>query len=461
MIAEIDHKAPGQRAVLVIGLAFAAAYVGALMWLMSSGSYTFWAALLIAPILVVVSMPALARQARREGDPQLFRLLLAGLILKLAASVARYWVDFVYYIRADAGGYYNKGLSLAEQFRHLDFHLSLHSYVGTAFTNLASGAVLGFSGPTRLGGFLVFSWLGFWGLFLFYRAYVIAVPEGRRRQYALLVFFMPTLLFWPSEIGKEAWMMLSLGVAAFGAATTLSGKTWRGLITAGLGLWMAATLRPHMAAMMGLALAVGFLLKKPRPELRQLAPVIKVLGLLVVSLVAVVLVRRTATFLTHSGVNLNDGLTVALNQVSARTAGGGSDFVPSVLSSPIRAPLDIVTVLFRPLLFDANSPATLASAVEGTFLLLLTLVRLRWITAAVKSVRRQPYVAVAVAYTVMFVLAFSVFANLGTLVRERSQLLPLYFILLTVPPPVRQNAEIDLDQALTAWSSRCPHPHIS
>jgi hypothetical protein len=437
VIAELDRGTPSQNAVLVIGLAFAAAYVGALMWLISTGSYNFWAALLIAPILVAVSLPALARQARREGDRQLFRLLLAGLILKLGASVVRYWVDFVYYHRADAGGYYTNGLALAEQFRHWDFHLNFHSYVGTRFTNLVSGAVLGFTGPTKMGGFLVFSWLGFWGLFLFYRAYVIAVPEGRRRQYALLVFFMPTLLFWPSEIGKEAWMTLSLGVAAFGVASTLSGKTWRGLVTAGLGLWMAATLRPHMAAMMGLALAAGFLLKKPRPEFRQLAPVMKVLGLLVVSLLALVLVRRTATFLTHSGVDFNDGLIVALNKVSARTAGGGSDFVPSVLSSPIRAPLDIVTVLFRPLLFDANSPATLASGVEGTFLLLLTLIRFRWIAAAARSVRRQPYVAVAVVYTLMFVLAFSVFANLGTLVRERSQLLPLYFVLLTVPSAAR------------------------
>src|SRR2546422_11220641 len=106
MIAELDREAPGQRAVFVIGLAFAAAYVGAVRWLMSSGSYNFWAALLTAPILVAVSLPALARQARREGDGQLFRLLLAGLILKLAASAVRYWVDFVYYPRADAGGYY-------------------------------------------------------------------------------------------------------------------------------------------------------------------------------------------------------------------------------------------------------------------------------------------------------------------------------------------------------------------
>jgi hypothetical protein len=440
MIGELDRQAAGQRAVLVIGLSFAAAYVGALMWLMSSSTYNFWGALLIAPILVAVSLPVLARQARREGDPQLFRLLLAGLILKLAASVVRYWVDFVYYRRADAGGYYRHGIALAEQLWHGDVHLSLHAYLGTRFTNLLSGAVLGVTGPTKMGGFLVFSWLGFWGLFLFYRAYVLAVPEGRRRQYALLVFFMPTLLFWPSEIGKEAWMMLSLGVGAFGVATALSGATWRGLLTAGLGLWMAATLRPHMAAMMGLALGAGFLVQKPREELRQLAPLVKGLGLVIVGLLAVGLVGRTTAFLRNSGVNLNDGLTRALNQVSERTAGGGSGFEPSILSNPLRAPLDIVTVLFRPLAFDGNSPPMLAAGVEGTFLLLLSLFRLRWIGAAFKSARRQPYVAFALAYTAMFILAFSVFANLGTLVRERSQLLPLYFVLLTVPPRAKSAA---------------------
>jgi hypothetical protein len=34
----------------------------------------------------------------------------------------------------------------------------------------------------------------------------------------------------------------------------------------------------------------------------------------------------------------------------------------------------------------------------------------------------------------ILVAAFSVFANYGILVRQRSQLLPMFFIFLTVPP---------------------------
>ena len=78
-------------------------------------------------------------------------------------------------------------------------------------------------------GFLVFSWLGFLGLFWFYRAFQLAVPEGRSHTYARFVFFLPSLLFWPSSIGKEAWMMCTLGPAAFWAAKLLAGiGRWRG-----------------------------------------------------------------------------------------------------------------------------------------------------------------------------------------------------------------------------------------
>ena len=441
MIVEQKRQVLSQRGILVAGLILTGLYVAGLMWLATFGSYNTSVALLIAPVLVALSLPVLAREARREGDRTLFWILVAALVIKLAASLSRYWVDFVYYHgSADAAGYYGKGLALADQFRGGVLHLNLHSYAGSStFTYIVSAAVLAIIGPSKLGGFLVFSWIGFWGLYFFYRAFVVAVPEGRRRQYAALTFFMPTLLFWPSEIGKEAWMMLALGLAAYGAASALTKNPWRGLLAAALGLWFASLVRPHMAAMLGLAIAVGFLVRKPKSELRQLAPVVKAAGLVVVGILAFLLVRKASAFLAHAGVTVSGGLTQAVDQLVSRTGGGGSGFEPSILTNPVRAPLDIITVLYRPLLFEANSITSLAAALETTFLLVLTVVRLGWIGAAVRSVRRQPYVAVAIAYTIMFLVAFSVFANYGTLVRERSQLLPLFFVLLCVPPRRRRS----------------------
>ena len=47
------------------------------------------------------------------------------------------------------------------------------------------------------------------------------MPEGRARTYGWLVFFFPSLLYWPSSIGKEAWICFGLGLASYGVALIL------------------------------------------------------------------------------------------------------------------------------------------------------------------------------------------------------------------------------------------------
>lgn len=53
-----------------------------------------------------------------------------------------------------------------------------------------------------------------------------------------------------------------------------------------------------------------------------------------------------------------------------------------------------------------------------------------------RSVRRQSYVAFALVFTGLFVFAFSGFANFGLLVRQRAQVMPLFLVLLAVPPTI-------------------------
>ena len=218
---------------LIVGLGSIAAYVSITLILIDTTSFDVWGAVLLVPILIGLSVPVLRRQAIRESDPATFRLLFLALIVKLAGAVARYYVAFsVYGGAADAARYHRAGVELAGGFRHLDF-AGMHLRTGTSFIENITGLVYALIGPSKIGGFLVFfSWLGFWGLFLFYRAFTIAVPVGRRRSYALLVFFLPSLVFWPSSIGKEAWMMFSLGIAVYGVAKILTYATWSGTSTA-------------------------------------------------------------------------------------------------------------------------------------------------------------------------------------------------------------------------------------
>ena len=55
--------------------------------------------------------------------------------------------------------------------------------------------------------------MAFAGCWLFYRAFQIAVPDGDHYRYAKLIFLWPSLLYWPSSIGKDSWMLLTIAIA--------------------------------------------------------------------------------------------------------------------------------------------------------------------------------------------------------------------------------------------------------
>ncbi len=431
------YEAPASpSAVVVIGLALIGAYVSALLILVDRTSFDVWGAVLLMPILVALTVPALWRQAIREADPGTFRLLLLALVVKLAGAVARYYVAFsVYGGAADATRYHSAGVGFAPLFRRLDFS-GVHLVAGTSFIETVTGIVYALVGPSKMGGFVFFSWLGFWGLFLFYRAFTLAVPMGRRRSYAYLLFFLPSLVFWPSSIGKEAWMMFSLGIAAYGVARILTRGVWRGFIYCAGGLWLAGMVRPHIAALVGVSLAAAIVTRKGRIEWRELTPVIKGASIVAVAIVAAVLVVHTDRFLQKSGIDTNQGVSSTLTDVQDRTSEGGASFAPSILDSPVRAPLATITVLFRPFVFEAHNFQSILAAIEGTALLAFCLIRPRWGWAAMRSLRQQPYVVFCLVFTLLFIVGFSSFANFGLLARERVQLYPLFLVLFSIPPAV-------------------------
>jgi hypothetical protein len=435
--------------LLVAGLVGTIVVVGGILALLSSGTAET-SAVVIGLLLVVISAPILARRARLEGDRVLFWILLFALILKLAGAMVRYYVAFdVYGGVADAAGYDGHGARIAENLRAGVFDTGLTDLTDTNFIRLVTGIVYTFIGRSIQGGFLVFSWLGFWGLYWFYRAFKLAVPEGRAGTYGKLVLFMPSLLFWPSSIGKEAWMVFALGLAAFGVAQVMARRGWKGFAVVGLGLWLAALVRPHVAAIVAVSLLAAYLIRPARREGNRLLLAGKVTAILILAVGSFVLVRNTDRFLRESGIGTKN-VVAAIQGTFARSSVGRSQFQPSVAQSPERLPIATATVLFRPVITEAHNAQAFAAALEGTFLLVLTVVRIPWILSALRSVRRQPYVAFAIVYSGAFIVAFSGIANFGLLARQRVQLLPLYLVLLAIPPPRRDDHRRDEDRAVMA-----------
>jgi hypothetical protein len=424
-------------APLAAALAVAVVLVS-LAYGMNHTSYKIWGGVWVAPVLLGLSLPVANRAARRDGD-DIGRIVLAAAAVKvLAAPVLRYWMAFgLYGGSTDAIDYHTAGVVLAPLFRQ-GIYSDLGKVSGTRFVQILTGQVYALTGPTLLGGFMIFSWLSFLGMYLFYRAFRTAYPDGDGRRYALLVFFFPTLLFWPSSMGKEAFMILTLGAAALGAAQLLSGR-FRGVVWLALGVWGAAIVRPHMALIIGAGLAVaaplGVLAGSADSHRRlrgRLGGVVLVVAMLLAGPTLIGVAEKFFGLQSLNTVTAQD----VLDETTRRSGETGSTFTAISPGTPVGFALSGMTVLFRPFPFEVRNVQAMLTSLEGLSLLALCGLSLRRLARLPLTLLRRPYVAFAVVYTCAFIYAFSSVVNFGILARERSQLLPMLFVVLCIPRPV-------------------------
>jgi hypothetical protein len=424
-----DAARPFGATAIGCGLLFL--YLGGLAWSWEHVSYDVWGALLLTPFLMALVVPMGRVAARHEDDDGMVRLVVAAFALKLAMSLVRYAVAFeVYGGTADAGAYHSAGRALAQLFRTGDFSTNGAALTGTGFIRVLTGAVYTVTGPTKLGGFLVFSWLGFIGLWLFYRAFRIAVPGGAHRRYALLVLFLPSTLYWSSSIGKDAWMSFTLGIAAYGAARMLVHRP-RGAIIFTIGTALGAIVRPHVALMLFLAVSVAYFLR--RPTTRSVAgPVMKVVAVLALVVLGSLLLNRVEDQLGVEDLQ-QGGVDQALSIATERSDEGGSSFEPVAVTDPARYLWAVATVLFRPFPHEAGNAQSLLAALEGLFVLGLLLINVGNVLRLLGRLRQWSFGVVALVYTLVFCYAFASISNFGILTRQRVQVLPFLLVLVCLP----------------------------
>ena len=418
------------RWVTVGALTLASAYAVTTVWALASLTYDIAGGLVIAPVLVALSLPVLRRVAAADRQVSISLLVLA-LMLKLASSLVRYAQAFLLYDgNADASRYHDAGAGIAAALRAGLAWKAVGPFPGTATLEAVTGYVYLVTGTSVLIGFLVFSWLGFWGLLLFHRAYAVAFPDGETRRYALLVLFLPSLLFWPSSIGKESLMTLGLGLGAYGAARLFARRPG-GVLCLAAGLGLASLIRPHMAAMLFAGVFVGYLARPLRPG-SAFGPLLKAFGVAIMVVVGLVLVAQAEKFF---GVDGKDGRTVGsvIDSTVQQTSQGGSEFEATPVTNPLQLPMAIVSVLLRPFPWEANNLQALVAAMESTGLAYVVWRSRDRLRRLPSLLRTQPYVAFVVTYSLLFVVAFSSFANFGILTRQRVQVFPFVLVLLALP----------------------------
>jgi hypothetical protein len=449
-------------------IAGAFAYLVVLGVAMQRLSYDIWGALVIVPIIVLASWPLIG-WAFRDELAGLRPYAWVGLVAKLAGAVLAYQVRFAALGEGfDAGRYHREGQLLAGAVRdgRSSWLAALPSSDGTEFIDEFTGLVYTIFGSSRLGGFMLFAWLGYWGWVFFVKAAAVAVPGLALRRYTLAVFLFPSLMYWGSEIGKEAYMGLCLGLSAYGVALVVSdsGRRRAGLAFAALGLIGAARVRPHFAAIWAGAAVVALLMRfvldaTRRDESGRRGLPASSLFLAVLAVIGfVVIASATLEFLPDAAEEedapVTDQLTAIFESVEDRTDQGGSSFDPVRVSGPQDWPYAAYRTLTRPIITEARSFAELLPAVEMTALLFVGVLSWRRLANAPKLILTTPYLMFAALCLITFGVAFASFSNLGLLVRQRTLVIPFLLLFLCTPPIGKRAVQAETDGIENRYRSR-------
>jgi hypothetical protein len=378
----------------------------------------------------VIGMALIARTMRTPADAAwLVPVVVVAYLAKIVVSVGRYVVAEVIYETGDAFRYHAAGIELVHVWRSLEVPaLSIGTRTVEGITGLLYVPYV----PTIIGGFFIFATVAFLGQLLFYAAFRRSVNPRQLPWYAAAVFFLPAIVYWPSSIGKESLMFLFIGLSAYGASGLLYDFRLRWAVVFATGVTGCAVIRPHVALMIVVALALALVISRSGSATGNAwRKGLAVLAIGVVLVVAGNYATRWFGLDLTSGTEVIAGAENVIAEVERRTTSGGSSVDGGSVSNPLEFPAGALKVLFRPLPYEAHNTQALVSSLESTLILLLVLWRIGPMVRSSWRIRRDPYLLFAALFTLGFIVAFSSFNNLGNMARQRSQVMP-FFIALVV-----------------------------
>ncbi len=385
-----------------------------------------------AAIVLVIAfgfllISAVGRTMRREADESwLPRWVVLGFLAKIAGTFARYYMVLFLYGAGDSLRYYSTAVRLAEQWREGQIPaLTGDGSLGTQVVEAATGGLFAIATPSLLGGFVIFAIISYLGQLGLYAAFRRWAQPHQLKPYAFLVFFLPTYAFWPSSIGKDALIVLALGIGAYSVARLLENFELRWVLPVGLSLLGLGLVRIHIAALVAIALVGAVIVSKLRIGAGFLArgrKFITFAGAAAAVVLAITLIPDIV------GLELSSAGDIVpfTDEITRRTSEDGTVASGNPVRSIVDVPEAVTLVLFRPFVFEATEVQHLLAAAETTLVLLLTIWKLPAMIRNWRQWRRNGYLVFCTLYVLGFAVAFSVVRNLGIIARQRGQVLAFF-----------------------------------
>jgi len=393
-------------------------------------SYNDLAFLGLSAVVLLLTLAWAGRS--RSGFPP--RLLFAAVVLRIIGSFVRYELIYLYYRGlGDAVRYFQDGLSIARDIwafqvspLSLQFWVSNGHWWGTDFLIRLSAVAVAIVGPSLRAEAVLFSLAAFVGLYLIALALRDSQPRPDSHvRCAAWLWLWPSLWFWPSSVGKEAVLMLAVGLVAYGYTGRGKGIRWF-FFLAGLGL--AFCIRPHVTAVLAMsAVAAHWMSTWQSFNFRRLLEVVLAIGLAFVALAGM----REQFGLADADL---EGVKEFVEYRAEQTLSGGSQ-IGTVPLAPQGVPLAFINVWMRPFPWEVHNMTSAFASVELVFFWTMVWRRRRAVVLAMKSWRRHRLLGfglpLLIAYTLMIGLAFG---NLGIIARQRVLVFPFMLLFLAAAP---------------------------
>jgi hypothetical protein len=428
-----------------------AALVGAL----ASTRPELVSAIVLGPFVTVLLLIAIDRRIRRHPDAE-FLLPIArwGMLARLVMVFAQLAIGlWLYGGQIDFVGYQGMAVKLLEDvWQGAALGFTDAAWIREQFVTFATFlivATLALSavvvGPNILALFLLTVPLSVTAAYLYFRSFESVAPAARERRFvALMLFLFPSITFWSIFLGKDVWVFFGMATVAFCLSRLLQKVRMGAILGLVVGLAVVFATRPHVALPLAAAASVALMTRRLSwrgPE-AYLRPIVRVSVLVVaVGLVAVVGGRAvlaigvqamTVEALTERALRAHAGFASTEAGSALPRALDGTD-----LHSIARfIPLGVMTLLFRPFLWEAHNVVAAIAAVENLFLLALVVFRWRSLLAGMTRAGREPFMLFVVLAFVGTAVALSFNWNLGTTARHRTMVLP-YLVMLLAPLPGR------------------------
>lgn len=425
--------------------------------------------LVIPPLLIlVITMHSLYVKNKNIRYNDAYRYYLPGLLVKIFGSIAICLVYTLYYSSGDSTGYFEQGRSIYnllykdpnyffeivfqgptienysymdENTTFVDYHVWRSDYHAMYISRLIAPFYL-FTFNSFLGITILLCWACYSGVWKLYLLFCEQFP-AIKKELAISILFIPSVVFWGSGLLKDTITLACVGWYSFGFYYVLIKGRYRipNILMILLSAYLLIALKPYIlvAILPGSILWLSYdkISKTNNKAIRTvIAPLLIVAG---IGGGFYALSSLGSVLGDYSMDTVLERAVVVQKDLKSSYYGGNSfdigDFDANVGSVILKSPLAINATLFRPYLWEVRNPLMLLSALESSYIFILTLglvLRLK-VFGFFRFIWENPLLLFSVMFSLFF--AFSVglsTPNFGALSRLKIPCIPFFVASLFV-----------------------------